>query len=393
VADLTDLARDLREQARHAVPPAFDTLVDEARARRRHRVRAGAAAVVLLAVSGGAAVVTRTGPDSAPPPTARPTGTTPGPARSDAAGRLRALSAAQIVRQGSLETWAAGDGRVLTVWRACVRDGTHCRFAWHLGSTNGLTGSGDRGPDVVAAEGGFVLTAGTATGLLVRDDGTAARLVPVDSLASTAGDVVVRSDRGPRLVDPRTARSGRLTPPAGSDGLAGATATPDGTVWALPAWSGPGRVEVARLRDGTWRSHPVDDPSSTAEVPAFLAVAGDRVAALSSYDGATVAPVGVLAVSTDDGSTWTHLARGDVPFAAVDSMAATDDGVLVVAEPDGTVWRSTDATWRSFARVTGAGRVGGLVPAGAGVLGRAAGATDRLVLVDGAGTARPVPAR
>jgi hypothetical protein len=62
-------------------------------------------------------------------------------------------------------------------------------------------------------------------------------------------------------------------------------------------------------------------------------------------------------------------------------------------EPDGTVWRSTDATWRSFARVTGAGRVGGLVPEGAGVLGRAAGATDRLVLVDGAGTARPVPAR
>ena len=86
MADLTDLARDLRQQARHAVPPAFDTLVDEARAHRRHRVRAGAATVVLLAVSGGAAVVTRTGPDSAPPPTARPTGTTPGPARSDAAG-------------------------------------------------------------------------------------------------------------------------------------------------------------------------------------------------------------------------------------------------------------------------------------------------------------------
>lgn len=393
MADLTDLARDLREQAQRAVPPAFDTLVDEARARRRHRVRAGAAAVVLVAVSGGAAVVTRTGPDAAPPPTARPTATSPSPAPSDAAGRLHAMSAAQIVRQGSLQSWAAGDGRVLTVWRACVPDGTYCRFAWHLGGTNGLTGSGDRGPDVVAAEGGFVLTTGTAAGLLVRDDGTTARIAPEGSLAPAAGDVVVGSDRGPRLVDPRAARSGRLAPPAGADGLSGATTTPDGTVWALPAWSGPGRVEVARLRDGTWRSHPVDDPSSTTEVPAFLAVAGDRVAALSSYDGATVAPVGVLAVSTDDGSTWTHLARGDVPFAAVDSMAATDDGVLLVAEPGGTVWRSTDATWRSFARVTGAGRVGGLVPAGADVLGRAAGATDRLVLVGGDGTARPVPSR
>ena len=90
MADLTDLARDLREQARHAVPPAFDTLVDEARARRRHRVRAGEAAVVLLAVSAGAAVVTRTGPDAATPPTARPTATPPSPAPSDAAGRLHA---------------------------------------------------------------------------------------------------------------------------------------------------------------------------------------------------------------------------------------------------------------------------------------------------------------
>ena len=282
---------------------------------------------------------------------------------------------------------------MLTVWRACLPDGTRCRFAWHLAGTSGLTGSGGRGPDVVAADGGFVLTAGTASGLLVRADGTATRLEPEDSRAPAAGDVVVRSDRGPRLVDPRTARSRELAPPAGTEGLAGATAAPDGTVWALPAWSGPGRVEVARLRGGTWRSHPVDDSSSTSEVPAFLAVAGGRVAALSSYDGATVAPVGVLAVSTDDGTTWRHLTRGDVPFDAVDSMAATDDGVLFVAEPGGTLWRSTDGTWTSFGRVTGAGRVGGLVPAGADVLGRVASAQERLVLVGGDGTARPVPAR
>ena len=378
LTDLTDLADDLREHARRAVPPAFDSLVDEARSRRRRRLRAGAAVVVLVAVAGGTAVLTRTGPDAAPPPATRPT------ARH---------SAAQVVREGTLQGWAAGDGRVLTVWGACGPDGTRCRFAWHLASANGLLRPVGRVPDVVAADGGFVLTAGTASGLLVRDDATTARLVPEGGRGAAAGDVVVPSDRGPRLVDPRTAGSRRLAPPAGAEGLSVATTAPDGTVWALPAWSGPGRVEVAWLRDGTWRSHPVDDSSSTTEVPGFLAVAGERVAALSSYDGATVAPIGVLAVSTDDGGTWTHLTRRDVPFGTVDSMAATDDGVLFVAEPGGTLWRSTDGTWTTFARVTGAGRVGGLVPAGADVLGRAAGTTDRLVLVAGDGTARPVPAR
>jgi hypothetical protein len=285
-----------------------------------------------------------------------------------------------------------------------VDDSLHCRFAWRLADRSGTVaqgpawaGDGSTGPVVRAGAGGFVLKSWRRRGLAVRDDGSVLPLTP--GRVGPAAVAVRAGGTRMELADPGTGATEPLPDVPASDALADAVVAPGGTVWALPAFAGPGKVEVAWLRGGVWHSHAIAEPTGSAPgIPGTLAVGGTssattHVAALGSYDGATVLPVGVLAVSADGGATWTHLTRRDVPFAVVDSMAATRGGTLFVAEPDGTLWRSTDGSWTSYAEVEGAGRATDLVPAGDQVLARTATREPGLVLLADDGSSEQLPAR
>lgn len=407
---LRDLGTQLAERARRVEPPTFDVLVERAKKRRRARrtgvVAAAVAASVAVLGVGAAGVHDGTGglgPVDAPgvsTPTARPTAEGPLTPRQ----RLRAMTPQTIAAEGRLVAWGANGDAVLTVHRSCVDQDLRCRYAWRLTDRQGVRATGGAGggglvPRVVAGDGGFVLQGHSGAGLLVRDDASTS---PVDlgdpPLPAQPGDLAVPAGRGWHVVDPQHARAWSLPPPPGADGIAAAAVGADGTVWALPGWSAPGRVEVSALHDGVWTSHRVDDPTSDAEVPALLAVSGSstgstRVAVLTSYDGATVWPAGRLEVSTDGGTAWRAVGRTDLPFDTVDSMAATTDGTLFVAEPDGTLWRTDDGSWTHFARVRTAGPVGGLTPGGRQVLAWTASGGSGLVLLGADGSEQQVTAR
>ena len=309
--------------------------------------------------------------------------------------RLAALPVDQVVERGYLlDVGSVGD-RTLTVWLLCTRDTTSCRSAWRLlrGAEVVATGravAGAPGPGVTASARGFVLDGPYQQPLVVGLDGTATHAALGGPQPVTAGDVAEDGDAGWLVVDPAQARAWRLASPAGTEGVAQAVAAADGTLWALPGFAGPGRVEVARLRGGAWTSHRVEDPASGTETPGYLAVGGDHVATFTSHDGAGELPLGVFAVTTDGGSGWTALRRDQVPFDLVGSMAATSGGTLFVAHPDGRVWRSTDATWTRFAPVTGIGQAGALRASGDVVLARAEG-TDRVLRLADDGSATPLP--
>jgi hypothetical protein len=400
VPDLDDLQRAVRETAERATPPAFETLVGRARARRRRRAASGVAAVAVVLAGGGVAALLPHDADTSVPPVVQRPSASPVPSP--------APTVQQVVAAGRLYSYGSGgSGAVMTVWQACAHGSLHCRYAWRLTDRSGTvaqgpagTGDGSSGPEVRAGGGGYVLKRWDRPGFAVRDDGTVLPLAPghVDPVDASA--VAVRAGgRRMELVDPRTGATQLVPDVPGSDALADAVVAPDGTVWAMPAFAGPGKVEVAWLRDGQWRTHPVDDPQgSRAAVPGILAVTGTRtapahVAALASYDGATSLPVGVLAVSADGGTSWTHLTRKDVPFGAVDSMAATAGGTLFVADPAGALWRSADGAWTSFTRVTGVGPVYGLEPAGEQVLARTATKEPGVVLLGDGGGAEQVAVR
>ena len=404
--DLHDLQRAVREAADRTTPPAFDTLVVRARVRRRRRALAAVAAVTVVLAGGAAVVLPRDDTSGVPPVVQRPSDFPTPSFHTDPPSpreRLAAWTPEQLVERGELAGYGRTGSRTLTTWRACIDDAGTCRFAWRLLAGNRVlaTGAGPHStdwPEVYPAGDGFVLHTKTGHGVVVRADGTTAAVQVGDpSQPVRAGDVVVATESGTRVVDPATAEAWTLVPPGGADAVGTATALPDGTVWTLPGFAGPGRVDVAWLRDGTWHSHRVDDPTSDVEVPAMLAAGGGLVAALSSYDGATVDPFGMLAVSPDGGRTWQELGKPAVPFQVVDSMAATAGGVLFVAEPDGTLWRSTDRSWTAFAKVPGAGPVGGLVPAGADVMARRLTSgpdlSDRLLLIADDGSTSPVAVR
>jgi hypothetical protein len=147
-----------------------------------------------------------------------------------------------------------------------------------------------------------------------------------------------------------------------------------------------------------WQSHEIRGPSSHLAVPGLVAVAGTRtapthVAVLSTYDGATSLPVGVLAVSDDGGRSWRSLTRAQLPFDAVDSMAADGMGTLFVADPSGRVWRTDGGTWDRFTRVRGI-RALDLSCGGERVLAEVAGAQDpQLAWIDAPGSVERLPAR
>ncbi len=414
MAELSDLREALRDVTEHAERPAFESLVRRARDRRRRR-HVSIVAAAALVLTGTAAVLVPDGRTSSAPSPVDRTGpatpsvtSSPHPSPTTALGRLRAMSTGALVARGRLvSAGSIGGGTVMTVWSVCVDDSLHCRYAWRLADRSGAVtegpagaGDGSSGPVVHAGGGAFVLKAWDRPGFAVDAEGTVTPLVRGRVDPVNEGAVVVRSGaRHMELVDPRTAETQPLPDVPGSDALDDAEVAADGTVWAMPAFAGPGKVEVAWLRGGVWHSHPIHDPAgSRTAVPGALAVAGTRmtptrVAALSSYDGATVAPVGVLAVSVDGGATWAHLTRKDVPFGTVDSMAATAGGTLFVTEADGTLWRSSSATWTGFVRVPGVGPVGLLEPAGEQVLAEAATRDPRLVLVADDGSTEPVRAR
>ena len=404
--DLDDLQRAVREVADRATPPPFDTLVGRARARRRHRRLATAAAAVVVLAGSVAALLPRDDTAGVPPVVQRPSDFPTPSFHTDPPSpreRLAAWTPDQLVERGELASYGRNGTRTLTTWRACIDDQGTCRFGWRLLAADRVlaTGAGPHStdwPEVYPAGDGFVLHTRTGHGLMVHADGTTTAVQVGDPpRAVRAGDVVVATDTGTRVLDPATAESWTLAPPDGAYAVGRATALPDGTVWTLPGFAGPGRVDVAWLRDGTWHSHHVDDPTSDVEVPAMLAAGGGNVAALTSYDGAPVVPAGMLAISSDGGHSWQELGKPALPFHVVDSMAATADGTLFVAEPDGTLWRSSDGSWTRFAKVPDAGLVGGLEPAGTHVLARRPSSgpdlSDRLVLIADDGSTSPVAVR
>ena len=81
--------------------------------------------------------------------------------------------------------------------------------------------------------------------------------------------------------------------------------------------------------------------------------------------------------------------KGDVPFATVDSVAATSTGTLYVATPEGALYRSAGQDWTTFVRVDVAGPVGQIQPAGREVAGLTGDYPDlHLLLFDGSGRHR-----
>ncbi|WP_310964494.1 beta propeller repeat protein [Nocardioides terrisoli] len=356
-------------------PPPFESLVARARVRRRTRVATTLTLVVVavVAIAAGSALAGRHA-------TTRPiTPPTPSPDARTAA----------IVRTGSLVSYAAApDGSVLTVWQRCARGDAHCAAAWRLttraGSWSGLAHGSE--PFAYAAGNAFVVTSWDRLGDVVDNDGTARPLRHVRSLVPARGDVTVRSAKGLLLLDPRTAAVAELPLPPGADALAEATVDVDGTVYALPAFAGPGKVWVARFRDRHWTHVVLSHGGARGTMPGYVVASGSHAAALSSFDGATILPVGVLGVTADGGDTWTMLTKSALPFGAVDSMAATSGGTLYLTTPDGEVYRSAEPNWTRFERVAAPRRTGELQGVGDQVVARIGTAKHpRLIVFDDSG--------
>jgi hypothetical protein len=126
-----------------------------------------------------------------------------------------------------------------------------------------------------------------------------------------------------------------------------------GTVWGWALQQVLGRPEQlvgAVPGNGHRTSHPFGVP-------------GPRGGPLAARDGHVAAvlgrPVGAsdavrvvrLWLSADDGRSWQKVPAGDLPFRTVASLVTPSDGSLAVLDTHGQVWRSTDASWRAFARV------------------------------------------
>lgn len=415
--DLDDLRTAVDATAARAEVPDFTSLRVRARARRRRRhgaMAVGLAGAVALALAGGLSLRTpQAGPQVGPATHADQHRPGPGAQHDPATRRqLQALSVRQVVASGRLYSYGSGgSGELMTVWQACVRDSSSCRYAWRLVARNGQravgeawSGDASDGPAVTADGGAYLLTTWDRRGLLIAPTGavTALHRGARESLPGLAGSVaVIRSGKaGVAAVDTRTGTTWPLPLPPGADAVSQATVAADGTLWTLPAFAGPGRVEVDWLDGGRWHTHHVTDPGrSRLAVPGLLVQWGlratpSRIAVLSSYDGATSLPVGALAVTTDSGRSWRELGRRDLPFATVDSMAADGGGTLYVADPDGRVWRSLDGHWDRFTRVPGLRRAFGLQAAGEGVLAESAGGGQpHLVMITGSGTVRRLAAR
>ena len=411
--ELDELRAAVDAAAARAEVPDFTTLRARARTRRRRRhgaVAVGAVAAAALALAGGLNLRSpQAGPVPGPATHQHQHGQ---PVKKPATRRqLDALGAQQVITTGRLFSYASGgSGELVTVWQVCVHDWSYCRYAWRLADPNGQraigvtwSGGGSDGPVVTAAGGSYLLTAWNKRGFLLSPNGAATALHPGarEPLAGRGGSVaVVRSGKvGLDAVDTRTGATWPLPLPPGADAVIEGGVAANGTLWALPAFAGPGRVEVDWLAGDRWHAHQLTGAAgSRLAVPGGLVQWGTtssptRVAVLSTFDGAMSSPVGVLALSSDSGTSWRQLTRTDVPFGTVDSMAADAAGALYVADVHGRVWRSVDGRWDRFTRVPGLRRANGLQPAGEGVLAEVGGGTQaRLVMISG-GEVHPVAAR
>ncbi len=297
------------------------------------------------------------------------------PAPTPAPTPAGAPTAVDVVRHGALTGVAADDaGDVMSVWQWCRHASSRCWHAWRLVPAGGgaLTGGLDRGlaPTAYAAAGAFVLRRWDRHGEVVAPDGSSTPLTDVPAGSPAAGDVVVRTRQGLAVADPETSSEWPIPHPRGVDGWAEGTISSTGTAWLLAHGAGPGAVELYRTTDGRdWTRTVVSDDRAGGDVPGRVVSSGDRVAVLATYDGATVAPVGTLAVTTDGGAHWRRLGRRNLPFDTVDELAATRDGTLFVSSAEGEhLFRSADDTWTRFVPVRRGDRVSHLTPLSHGLL-------------------------
>lgn len=315
--------------------------------------------------------------------------------------------------------WASYDGsppdapdRVMTVWQHCRANNTRCGSAWQLTDwsgreiATGLAGKGwDAAPTAYASGNTFVLNSWNRPAIVVGPEG---RSQPVADAADgniTAGDLLVRTRaKGLAVIDPRSATTWDLPGPGSPETWEAGAIGSDGTTWLMPmAGRGTrqGTVALQWLRDARWHQHVLSDEhrnTGGTVMPGVLAVSGQHVAAVSSFDGATLMPVGTFAVSTDAGLHWTDLTKDQLPFGVVDSMAATSGGTLFVVASRGgrrplNLFRSADA-WTHFEQVPGVHDVAELEPGGPVVLAFS-GSLDQpgLVAFDDHGTRMGVPIR
>jgi hypothetical protein len=369
---------------------------------RRRRTAIGVAALlsVLAGLTAAACSDTRGSGGSAQPVRSAPATPSPRPSGSAAPSPTPspAPDADTIIRSGHLYSYASGAaGSVLTVWQTCTDDEPSvCHAAWQVqaatGTHRGLL-PGDS-PSAYAAGDAFVVKAWNSKGVLVTAQGAVRQLVDGKPGEVTPDDALVPGRHGLYVADPRTATLWPLPRPAGAGGFGSVVVAPDATTWA--SMSVGGEVWLAWTSGGTWQHHvmPADEPHD--DLPAYVAVAGDHVAGVSGYDGATILPVADLAVTADGGKTWRDLHQRDLPFTYVDAMAATAGGTLYVVTEDGHggrgFFRTTDRTWTRFAELPNPHHLEVLEPAGDHVLAQGGSYEDpALFLLDDRGHSTPVP--
>jgi hypothetical protein len=359
--DFPDLATPA---ARETIPPPFERIVERVRRRRRHnRLAVAGVTVAVVAGVGITAALDLGQPDSTP----RPVAPSPSPTTN-------ADNADRIVTDGNLSSFAGSDdGSVLTVWRACAdeREGTKCHSAWQLQGPDGTHRGTVMGelPVAYAAGNTFVVASSERDGIAIDDTGGALPLVRVEEGIVSRGDVLVRSNDGLAVVDPKRGDVWQLFPASGFQGWAQGMIAADGTTWAMPALDQESWIAWQRGGDSGWEHHVMPAENSDRALPGYVAVAGDRVAAVSGYDGATILPVADVAVTTDGGESWVDLHHEDLPFDTVDGLAATSGGTLYVVTAGGEhLFRSADSTWTRFVEVPNPRRLAVLQPAGRRVL-------------------------
>ncbi|MGH3444178.1 MAG: hypothetical protein ACRDPB_02270 [Nocardioidaceae bacterium] len=182
------------------------------------------------------------------------------------------------------------EAEALAVWQLCRRD--HCREVWRL---NVETVARHRHANM---------------------DTTTLRSVTGGSVL--AGDVTVRTGKGWMVVDPSTA-----------------------TEWPVDTGRPGEHADFAAISGATLWVEGVRD------------VGGRHVAAIATPNGADATVPDHYTVSNDAGRTWTQVPAAALPFATIESWAATNGGTLYVADMDQRLWRSTDDSWTHFERAPG----------------------------------------
>jgi hypothetical protein len=235
----------------------------------------------------------------------------------------------------------------------------------------------------------FVLSDFERYARVVHPDGSLTPITTVARLVPRPGDTFFAKVHGLRLVDADRGRMTRLPDAPGTDGVDVATVAADGSVVGMaarPPLENPTGTWVVMLHGTTWSRVSLSERPEDGPLPGYVVTSGGHIAAMSTYDGATVAPVGTLGISADRGRTWTRLHRHDVPFTTVDSIAATSTGVLYVATPEGALYRSAGHDWTTFVRVHLPGRIGQIQSAGHEVAGLTGDYPDlHLLLLDDSG--------